>query len=240
MTDTGVIMIGRATIEGVDFRRASFERFAPSECLFLGCDFRGLVFDGRLQQVFSSRIQSVFRECRFDDADLRRAGPGQSRFERCTFDGARIEHWTSLCGEFVECHFAGPIVDAKFYGRPHGAAAGRLSPSRRRNEFRGNDFSHTELFDTAFVHGITFADQIWPDDAAHVRLDRLHARLERGRVEVMRWTDHEARQEALQLLLELSARYGEQTEIIRRRVDPRAGVSTTAQLQLWEMLAEPL
>ncbi len=227
-------------MEGVDFRRASFERFTPTECVFLGCDFRGLVFDGRLQQVFSSRVQSVFRECRFDDADLRRAGPGQSRFEHCSFDGARIEKWTSLCGEFVDCHFAGPIADSKFYGRPHGALATQLSPHRRQNEFRGNDFRQAELVDVAFLHGISFAAQLWPDESTHVRLDRFHARVDRGRVTVMSWKDHGARQEALQLLLELSARYGEQQEIIRRRVDPKAPVSTAVQLKLWEMLAQPL
>ncbi len=233
-------MLDRATIEGVDFRRASFERFAPIGCLFLGCDFRGLVFDGRMQQIFSSRVQSVFRDCRFDEADLRRAGPGQSRFERCSFDGTRIQKWTSLCGEFVDCHFAGPIEDSRFYGRPHGVLASQLSPHRQENEFRGNDFRQAELIETAFAHGISFAEQLWPDETGHVRLDRLHARLERGRVEVMRWKDHDARREALQLLLELSTRYGEQNEIICRRVDPETAVPKAVQLRLWETLAQPL
>lgn len=237
---SGVIMLDRATLEGVDFRRASFERFAPTACVFVGCDFRGLTFDTRLQAIFSSRVQSVFRDCRFDGADLRHAGPGQSRFERCTFDGARLEHWTSLAGEFVDCHFAGPIVRSKFHGRPFGAPAGQLSPRRTTNEFQGNDFREAVLVDTAFVHGISFAQQRWPDERDHVHLDRIHVRLERGRAAVIRWKDQEARQGALQLLLDLSERYGEQTEIIRRRVDPQAPVSAAVQLQLWQLLAEPL
>ncbi|MBI3522833.1 MAG: pentapeptide repeat-containing protein [Chloroflexi bacterium] len=237
---TGVVKLDRATIEGVDFRRASFEQFVPNGCVFLGCDFRGLTFDHRMAQLFASRLQSVFRDCRFDEADLRRAGPGQSRFERCTFDGARIEKWTSLCGEFIDCHFSGEIVESKFYGRPHGALATLLSPHRSINEFRGNDFTEVTLVDTAFVQGISFADQRWPDDSAHVHLDRIHQRLQRGRLAVLRWKDKDQRQDALQVLLDLSERYGEQQEIVRRRLDPAARLPVQTQRQLWDLLAEPL
>ena len=47
------------------------ERFAPNGCTFERCDFRGELFDERLQTLFASRRQSIFRECRFDGADLR-------------------------------------------------------------------------------------------------------------------------------------------------------------------------
>ena len=35
----------------------------------MNCDFRGLVFDRKWQPLFSSPIQSVFKDCRFDEAE---------------------------------------------------------------------------------------------------------------------------------------------------------------------------
>ena len=51
--------------------RAPFDAFAPEGCAFEQCDFRGQTLDRRFQPLFYSRRRSVFRECRFDEADLR-------------------------------------------------------------------------------------------------------------------------------------------------------------------------
>lgn len=239
VTHRGIVTLERATMEGVDFRKASFAQFHSTGCVFVRCDFRGLTFDARLQALFISRIQSVFRECRFDEADLRKATPGQSRFERCTFDGARLDRWTSLYGEFVDCHFAGTITGAKFYGRPHGASASQLAPARAANEFVRNDFRDAHLVDTLFVHGIQFAQQEWPAGPDHVRFDRFHQRVQRARLEAMRWPDLERRQAALEMILRLSTLYGEQTEILRVRHD---GGRTPVDIadQVWELVARPI
>ncbi|MGH2498555.1 MAG: pentapeptide repeat-containing protein [Candidatus Limnocylindria bacterium] len=237
---TAVVLLERATIEGVDFHKASFDRFAPIGCTFVRCDFRGLEFDRRLLPLFASPRQTVFRECRFDECDLRRTDPGQSRFEGCTFDGARIERWVAACAEFVGCHFAGPIVASKFYGRPYGPLAARLDPGRDVNEFRGNDFSRTDLVDTLFSRGISFAAQRWPEGEQFIRLDRIHQRMQRGRAEIMRWKDLEARQDALAMLLALSRLYGEQNELIRRREDPQAQASPKVQARVWQVLESAL
>lgn len=233
----GVVVLERATIEDVDFTRASFEHLASSGCVFVNCDFRGLAFDRRLRSLFTSRRQSVFRDCRFDACDLRHAGPGQSRFERCSFEGARIERWTSLCGEFVDCRFAGPIVDSKFYGLPHGALATQLSPHRATNEFRGNDLSAAQLVDTVFVQGLSLSLQRWPEGDDHVRLDRIHQRLQRGHLAAMRWNEVDARNEALAMLHRLSIVYGEQSDLIRVRLDTRLAASSEVQRRVWELLA---
>lgn len=235
----GLVSLERATIEGVDFRKALFAELQPNGCVFVRCDFRGLTFDARLQALFTSRMQSVFRECRFDEADLRKASPGQSRFEACVFDGARLDRWTSLYGEFVDCHFAGRIEGAKFYGKPHGASAAQLAPARTTNEFKGNDFRDAVLVDTLFVHGVQFAQQRWPEPPDHVRFDRIHQRLQRARLEAMRWTELERRNAALEMILRLSTLYGEQTELVRVRHD---GGRTPVEIQdqVWQLIARPL
>lgn len=234
----GLVSWERATIEGVDFRKAAFAELQPTGCLFVRCDFRGLVFDARLQPLFTSRVQSVFRECRFDEADLRKATPGQSRFEACAFDGARLDKWVSLCGEFVDCHFAGRIEGAKFYGKPHGPYASELAPARSTNAFRGNDFRDAELLDTLFVQGVQFAQQRWPVAPGHVRFDRIHQRLQRARVEAMRFADPERRNAALDMIFRLASLYGEQRELVRVRHDGRTAVET--QDQVWDLIARPL
>lgn len=235
----GLVSLERATMEGVDFRKASFAQFQSTGCVFVRCDFRGLTFDARLQTLFVSRIQSVFRECRFDEADLRKASPGQSRFERCTFDGARLDRWTSLYGEFVDCHFAGRISGAKFYGRPHGSSASQLAPARTVNEFQRNDFRDAKLVDTLFVHGVPLAQQQWPEGSDHVRFDRFHQRVQRARLEAMRLADLERRQAALEMILRLSTVYGEQTDIVRLRHDD-GRTPLEIQDQVWELIARPL
>ncbi len=101
-THRGIVTLERATMEGVDFRKASFAQFQSTGCVFVRCDFRGLTFDARLQTLFVSRIQSVFRECRFDDADLRKASPGQA-FAEDRLDPAHEERLeTGIEGQAAE------------------------------------------------------------------------------------------------------------------------------------------
>jgi len=86
-----IVSINRATLRGVDFRKARFDKFELAGCLFVACDFRAVRFDKRLQPLFLAAPQSIFRDCRFDGADLRHVRSGQARFERCTFDDAAID-----------------------------------------------------------------------------------------------------------------------------------------------------
>ena len=185
-------------------------------------------------------MQSVFRLCRFDEADLSKADPGQTRFEGCTFADSHLEKWQATCAEFVDCTFSGPITKCRFYGRPWGLAAQHLDPRRTVNEFRGNDFRKADLIETTFIQGIHFAEQQWPDGPGWVHLDRFHQRSQRVRAVVMRWKDPEARQEALDMLVRLHTLYGEQTELICRRVDTASRIPTKTQARVWDALTEAL
>ena len=88
----GVLMLSRVTVRDADFRRVTFDQFAPECCTFEHCDFSNQTLDRRYQPLFSSRRQSVFRDCTFNNADLTGVRPGQARFERCTFIGSKIDH----------------------------------------------------------------------------------------------------------------------------------------------------
>jgi hypothetical protein len=235
LDDERVVELHRATLTAIDFRRARFDRFSIGSCLFDRCDFRGLRFDRRLAPLFTALPRSVFRDCYFDGADLRRARLGQARFERCTFDDARLDGSRAEAAEFVDCRFAGTLDGVTFSGTPSGPEAPRLDPPRRRNEFRGNDFRDAELIDVAFVAGVDMDRQRFPEDDLHVRVDDFRRRLVRARAEVKEWYPPQ-RGPALAMLATLSARWRDQDVVVARRWTPRIKASDRLQARVWAML----
>jgi hypothetical protein len=233
--DERVVALHRATLTAIDFRRAHFDRFSLGSCLFDRCDFRGLTFDRRLAPLFVALPRSVFRDCYFDGADMRRARLSQSRFERCTFDDARLDGSRTEAAEFIDCRFAGPLDDVTFHGVPSGPEAKRLDPRRRRNEFRGNDFRDAELLDAAFVGGIDMDVQRFPEDDLHVRVEGFRRRLAKARVEVKDWYERE-RAPALVMLATLAARWRDQDVVVARRWTPRIKASDRVQARVWALL----
>jgi hypothetical protein len=234
--DERVVALHRATITGVDFRRARFDKFSLGGCLFDRCDFRGLALERKLGPLFSATPRSVFRDCRFDDADMRRAPLGQTRFERCTFDDARIAGIRAEAAEFVGCRFAGRLDGVTFHGVPSGPEVKHLDPPRRRNEFHDNDFRDAEMIDVAFVAGIEMDQQRFPDDELHVRVERFQRRLAKARDEIKeQWYERE-RAPALEMLAALAARWGEQDVVVARRWTPRIKAPDRIQARVWELL----
>lgn len=233
-------MLSRVTVRDADFRRVTFDQFAPEGCTFEHCDFSGQTLDRRYQPLFSSRKQSVFRDCRFDGADLAGVRPGQARFERCTFADARIDAWEAFTAEFVDCTFSGRVLNVRFYGKPWGSHAGELDPARAVNTFTGNDFRKADLIGTLFIHGVDISKQRWPEGAQYVTLDRIHQRIARARLGVLEWRDHKARQEALDMLQAASLLYAHQMTVISRRVDERWTAAPAVQERVWDALGQAI
>lgn len=232
----GVLALDRVTVRDADFSRAAFERFAPNGCTFERCDFRGELFDERLQTLFASRRQSTFRECRFDGADLRFVRPGQARFERCSFARSNIDGWVSASAEFLECRFAGTFRNVTFHGKPWGHAAERIDPVRAVNTFKGNDFTEAELVGVLFVNGIDVTDQRWPAADTYVVLDRIHQRATRARAQILDWKDHEERNEALAMLQQVAFVFIHQNGVATQRTDDRWPAQPATQHRVWETL----
>jgi len=233
--DERVVALHRVTLTAVDFRQARFDKFSLGGCLFDHCDFRGLKLDRRLAPLFVALPRSVFRDCRFDGADLRHARLGQSRFERCTFDDARLEDSHTDAAEFIGCRFAGPLSDVTFYGAPSSAELKQLDPPRPRNEFHDNDFRDADLLDVAFVYGIDMERQRFPDDELHVRVERFQRRLPKARADIKRWYERE-RAPALVMLAALEARWRDQDIVVTRRWTPRIKAPDRVQARVWELL----
>ncbi len=218
----------------VDFSRAHFYIFASSGCLFTRCDFQHVrvAYGGTL----SGRSQTVYRDSRFDGADLSPLDPGTARFERCTFDRANLEGWNCFDTEFVDCHFAGRIEGVKFWGHSPGL---KIFKRRRVNEFRGNDFREVELIDTQFTGGIDLQAQQLPTGDAYIRLDRIDDRIARVREEILRWPDGRARHEALVMLMIYEGRPRQkQVELFTRRDDLE--IDPNVRNRVWDMLQHAL
>ena len=228
-----VVAINRATLRGVDFRKARFDSFSLAGVLFVSCDFRMIRFDKKLQGLFTAAPRSTFRDCKFDGADLRHVRPGLARFERCTFDDTAIDGWRTEAAEFVDCRFAGALGTVVFYGRPSGNA-GRLV-ERKRNDFSGNDFRDADLDHVTFTGGIEMRTLRLPRDDRYVLLDRFPQRVARARTDIVRWEVQEERLAALNMLRDLTVRFRDQNEIFASRMTA-AGPAARVQTRVWAEL----
>lgn len=228
-----VVAISRATLRGVDFRKARFDSFSLAGVLFISCDFRMIRFDKRLQGLFTAAPRSTFRDCKFDGADLRRVRPGLARFERCTFDDAAIDGWRTEAAEFVDCRFAGALGTVVFYGRPSGNAGHLVD--RKRNDFSGNDFRDADLDHVTFTGGIDLRTQRLPRDERYVWLDRFPQRVARARTEIVRWDVQEERIAAQDMLRELTVRFRDQADVFASRMGA-SGAAARVQTRVWTEL----
>ena len=224
------------TVRNVDFSGLELRRLTAESSSFEECNFAGVILSyGPLGSV----PPNLFRQCSFAGADLRGVDPGDARFERCIFDGARIEEWMAFCAEFIECRFATTLTKVKFSGtRFECEKFGFLRRRRKRNEFRGNDFRDANLLDTSFVMGIKLSDQLLPDDPVYVRIDRLQERIERVRKEVSRWSDGEARLDALAMLEAYADDAEGQDELFTRR--DSVPLAPEVRDRVWQMLENAL
>jgi len=93
---------------------------------------------------------------------------------------------------------------------------------------------------TVFVNGIDVRAQTWPAGDDYVVVDRIHQRFTRGRQRVLEWRDHESRNDALSMLQEIAFVYGQQREILARRVDERWQAQPDVQRKVWETLERAL
>ena len=230
-----VVAINRATLRGVDFRKARFDSFSLAGCVFISCDFRAIRFDKKLQGLFTAAPHSTFRDCKFDGADLRRVRPGLARFERCTFDDTAIDGWRTEAAEFVDCRFAGTLGTVVFHGRPSGNAGRLAEAQRKRNEFSGNDFRDADLDHVTFTGGIELRKQRLPLDERYVWLDRFPQRLARAQTDIVRWEIQEERVAALGMLRDLTTRFRDQNEIFASRMTA-SGPAARVQTRVWAEL----
>lgn len=228
---SGEVSFNKAALTQVSFQGIRFRYFAATESVFVGCDFSKIKSSPYVSHL-SVTPQCIYRDCNFDQADLRNFQPSDARFERCSFAGARLDGWRATSTEFIDCVFSGRIKEARFWGRPFDDHV-----KRPLNEFRGNDFRAAELIDTSFVMGIDIGAQMWPESDRYIRLDRMSERLRLVRAEVVHWTDLKDRKEALTILEILGEDVATgQEELFANCSDLAVGAPEVCE-RVWNLLA---
>jgi hypothetical protein len=217
----------------VDFSQSTFWMYLAGASTFTSCDFSGVRFLGGNLGNDSS---TIYRDCRFDRADLRNVNPLFGRFELCSFKGCDFRGFRSFYAEFVGCRFGSRIMTAKFFGRPEGLAGRPKALRRTVNEFRGNDFREAELIDTSFMHGIDIDAQLWSEADIYIKLGRIHERLKKARAEISKWTDAPAQREALLMLKIHEADCQNQDGLFARRDD--VPITPGVRDRVWQLLAD--
>lgn len=209
-----------AHLENVDFSGLRIALFTAVGSTFERCDFSRSVIQGSL----SGWPRSVYRDCRFDRADLHNAGPDSGRFERCSFERAKLDHWRSWSADFIECRFAGRLRDVEFRGvapflPPKGPVPENIRPfvtsEPSPNDFRGNDFRNTDLDIVEFIK-IDLEAQLWPDNPDLVRLDVRPETIDMAERAAEQLAPSE-RARAQWMLGWLRGRYAGQAEVLFRR-----------------------
>jgi uncharacterized protein YjbI with pentapeptide repeats len=218
----------------VRFDKCRFGHFGSFGSSFEDCDFRGARFGNG---VFGTgTVNSVYLRCRFDGCDLRRIDSGWSRFEDCSFEGVKIKNWIAEPTELVGCRFSGTIENSLLTARSD--VFGLNPGTRTRNEFRDNDFSGCELRGVSFEWGIDLSRQKLPRDPRHIYLDRYQERLANARAQVLRWTDLDARRDALEMLDFYSrSGYAEQESLYAER-DAVTFVPKPVRDRVWQLLEQ--
>ena len=188
------VVFDNAVCERIDFSGHKFEPLAAGSATFIECDFsRSRLSYSTLGTLGSKNRQALYRDCRFDRADMRHMPHiGNARFERCSFRETRMEGWRADWAEFIDCVFAGRMYDCRFAGRPW--TDEDRATGRDRNEFTGNDFREAELDAVMFVYGIDLDAQLLPEDDRYLRLDRPIERLDLVRAQIARWPQDDVRE----------------------------------------------
>ena len=173
-------------IVGGDFSGLRVGQLSVWDCRLEGCSFER----SRFQNIFmgSGGVFSEYVECSFEKMSVSFMMTGRARFVRCSFRGARIKGWNSEIMDLVDCDFEGALLkDPVFWGAPSARDLKDSPGLRRRNEFRGNDFSGAQMPGAAFRSGIDLDAQKLPVDERFVLVRGAPAALERGRELVASW-----------------------------------------------------
>ena len=178
--------ISHEQIVGGDFSGLKLGQLSVSDCRLEGCSF-----DRSRIRVFSTGAGGVFSEyvgCSFEKMSVSFMMSGWARFVGCSFRGARIKGWNATVMDLVDCDFEGALLkDPVFWGAPSARDLKDSPGLRRRNEFRGNDFSGAQMPGAAFRSGIDLDAQKLPVDERFVVVRGAPAALERGRELVASW-----------------------------------------------------
>jgi uncharacterized protein YjbI with pentapeptide repeats len=141
-------------VQGFKCSDRQLDDFLAISSSFKQCSFERLSI--RSASFGGGRNESVYEACNFDGSKIECGAAGVARFVGCSFRDTYVFNFFGLSVSMIDCVFSGTLQKVAFYG---------TNPeNRKRNEFRGNDFSEALLNDVAFREGIDLTLQRFPVD----------------------------------------------------------------------------
>lgn len=139
-------------VQDITYSDQKLDEFLAISCSFKRCTFERL--STRSACFGGGRRESVYEACSFDGSKIDCGTAGVAKFVGCSFRDTYIFNFFGLSISMIDCVFSGTLHKVAFYG---------TNPeSRKRNEFRGNDFREARLNDVAFREGIDLTLQRFP------------------------------------------------------------------------------
>jgi hypothetical protein len=212
------LSLTNCVLRNVAWTGSRTEAFFARGCIIESSDFRRVSFAGGYfgGGETAGLRQTVYRGCVFDQANLEGASFGSARFERCSFRDVRLRKWLSFSAEFIDCVFAGDIPEAAFLGR-----SPSLTAARKRNEFRGNDFTQAQFGQVEFRGGIDLFLQRLPVGEGEVILDQRAERIARALAIIESWPDKDRESARRYLRIYSGSRYdGQEHLYLQMRPSP--------------------
>jgi uncharacterized protein YjbI with pentapeptide repeats len=152
-----VSSINGKRLTAADFSGQTLDNFVSVGNRFKNCQFTDMKIE---YACFGSGGKtSHYEDCSFDGTSIACSTPGCASFLRCTFRNVSIIDFIGLNVSMVDCIFSGRLRKIVFYGAD---PTSRAWFWRKRNEFRGNDFSQASFNDVAFREHIDLSKQKLP------------------------------------------------------------------------------
>lgn len=160
--------VSDCVLDETDLKGARIEKTDLDSCSFTAADLRDAAIG-----IKGGR----FSNCRFAATDFRDALFFAAEFDRCLFDNCRLEGADFSRSSFDRCTFVGELRDVWFRG-PDDPGAAHIRGKARPNAMREVDFSEATLTDVTTSGGLDLSTVRLPSDGSHLRVDRLHERLD--------------------------------------------------------------
>lgn len=207
------LVLDHVALNGADFSGRRLVQFSAAGSRFSRCRFENVKIDSAA--FGAGRDVSEFLDCTFDSSRIRPGPGGYARFVRCSFRDVELSDWICMAVEIVDCVFTGVVRDSIFNGSV--PIEDRKQLRRSTNEFRGNDFSGSELFDVSFRTGVDLEAQRLPRGSEYLYLPRAAKAIQMARREIERIADAETRETALKVIraLEFEVEGGQNQLLLR-------------------------
>jgi uncharacterized protein YjbI with pentapeptide repeats len=197
--EDGLAVFDHSNLVGVDLSGRKLAKFTSIESRFEQCCFNNCRIEDA--SFGSGGRMSEYIDCKFDGLRFGRGG-GACRLTRCSFKNVDLRNWICNRTELIDCKFSGRISKAVFSAKVPEEFCAVLG--RKRNEYRNNDFSDTDLVDLTFRAGVDLSQQVLPLGPEYLYVKDAGAALQQARSITELWPESEGRKTAAAILTALT------------------------------------